>query len=44
MEEKNKKCSSKKHTEIDAISYCQNCKKYMCNKCHNYHIELLDDH
>ena len=28
-----KKCSAKKHSEIAAIYYCQDCKKFLCNKC-----------
>ena len=44
MEENHKKCSNKKHAEIDAISYCQECKKYFCNKCQNYHTEIFEDH
>ena len=44
MEENHKKCSNKKHAEIEAISYCQECKKYFCNKCQNYHVEIHDDH
>ena len=44
MEENQKKCSNKKHAEIDAISYCQECKKYFCNKCQNQHADLLEDH
>ena len=44
MEEKIKKCSLKKHTEVDAISYCQECKIYLCNKCLNHHKELFDKH
>ena len=39
-----KKCSTKNHSEINAIIYCQKCKKYYCNKCQNYHSEILDDH
>ena len=39
-----KKCSSKKHKEINAISYCENCKIYICNKCQNLHSELFEDH
>ena len=39
-----KKCSAKKHSEFDAICYCQNCKKFLCNKCQNYHLDLLEDH
>ena len=44
MELQKKKCSSNKHPEVDAISYCQECKKYFCNKCQNHHQEILDDH
>ena len=39
-----KKCSSKNHKEFDAISYCQECKIYMCNKCVNYHSILFENH
>ena len=39
-----KKCSNKKHSEIDAINYCVECKLYLCNKCSNYHVELYDNH
>ena len=38
------KCSSKKHNEINAISFCQECNIYMCNKCNNYHSELFENH
>ena len=44
MENKKKKCSFKDHKEIDAISYCQECKVYMCNKCSNYHQGLCENH
>jgi len=45
MENKIKKCSSKKHSEeIDAISYCQECKRSFCNKCQNYHSEIFEEH
>ena len=40
----NKKCSSKDHTEIDAINYCVKCKVYMCKNCSNYHSKLLSEH
>ena len=40
----NIKCSFKDHLNIDAISYCQNCKIYMCNKCINTHSNLFQDH
>ena len=39
-----KKCSSKSHSEIDAIVFCQKCNKYMCNKCQNYHSEMFYEH
>ena len=38
------KCSSKKHEEIDAIIFCQECRVYMCNKCENFHSELFLNH
>ena len=44
MEVQNRKCSLKKHEDIDAISYCQDCRKYLCNKCQNNHFEYLEDH
>ena len=44
MEIQNPKCSSSKHSEINAVSYCPECKKYLCNKCQNLHNELLEDH
>ena len=37
-------CTSKKHKELNAISYCQECGINMCNKCQNYHSELFADH
>ena len=42
--ENTKKCSSKKHTDINAISYCQECNIFMCNKCINHHDEVLEFH
>ena len=44
MDNQKKKCSSKKHSEIDAISYCQECKLFLCNKCQNLHSELHENH
>ena len=35
MDNKKKKCSFIEHKEIDAINYCAECKRYMCNKCSN---------
>ena len=42
--ENKKKCSNKKHSEINAISYCSECNIYLCNKCLNIHIEYLETH
>jgi len=44
MDNQKKKCNSKNHSEINAIIYCNECKKYFCNKCHNYHSEMFNDH
>ena len=44
MEIRNEKCSSIKHAEINAVSYCPECKKYFCNKCQNFHSEIFGDH
>ena len=43
-ENKAKKCSSKKHVEIDAIYYCLECRVYMCNKCETFHSDLFPNH
>jgi len=42
--DKNKKCSFKEHKNIDAVSYCQDCKIYICNKCLSYHKGFFDSH
>ena len=44
MEFQKKKCSSKKHEEIEANLYCQQCRLYMCNKCEKLHSELFQNH
>ena len=44
MEIRNAKCSSSKHAEVDAISFCPDCKKYFCNKCQNFHSEIFENH
>ena len=41
MKNQNKKCSAKDHQDINAISYCQKCNIYMCNKCENLHSKLF---
>ena len=38
------KCSNKKHSDINAIKFCIECNLYLCNKCVNYHSELIDSH
>ena len=42
--EDNQKCSNKLHKEVDSISFCEQCKMFMCNKCLNYHKELFENH
>ena len=42
--EKHKKCSTKKHIDINAISFCLECNIFMCNKCANYHNEIFEQH
>ena len=44
MEDNKKKCSNEEHINIDAISYCENCKIYICNKCSNLHQGLFKKH
>ena len=39
-----KKCSSEEHKEINAISFCPECRIYMCNKCENLHSPLFKKH
>ena len=39
-----KKCSNKKHLELNAINYCARCDLYLCNKCTNNHNEYLETH
>ena len=40
----NKKCSYSAHKELDAISFCEQCKIFMCSKCLNYHNGLFENH
>ena len=42
--ENQKKCFTEEHKETDAISYCPECRIYMCNKCDNAHSSLLKNH
>ena len=44
MEIQNEKCSSSKHTEKKAISFCPECIKFFCNMCQNFHAEMFKDH
>ena len=40
----NKKCTSESHEEINATSFCSECKIYMCNKCDKIHSSLIKNH
>ena len=42
--ESHRKCSNKKHSDINAITFCLECNLYLCNKCTNIHLEYLDTH
>ena len=44
MNKKTRKCFKEEHKEIDAICFCQECKKYMCNKCEKFHSDFFKDH
>ena len=44
MEIQRKKCSSNKHSNINAITFCYQCQKYLCNKCQNFHSDLYENH
>ena len=44
MENFKTKCSSKEDENINAISYCGECKIYMCNKCEKLHTKLFLNH
>ena len=42
--EKEIKCFTDEHKEINAISFCGECKIYMCNKCDNIHSSFFKKH
>ena len=44
MDDSKKKCSSKEHENIEANSYCHECKIYICKKCENIHSILFQNH
>ena len=44
MDNLNKKCSFKDHQEVNANSYCRECKIFMCNKCEAHHSSLFLNH
>ena len=44
MNDLNKKCSSKEHENIEANSYCHECKIYICKKCEKFHSILFQNH
>ena len=37
-------CSSKDHSEISVVSFCQKCEIYMCSKCDSIHSSLCPNH
>ena len=37
------RCSSLNHKEIEVLSFCNDCKLYMCNKCEKLHYELFQN-
>ena len=39
-----KKCSSKEHSDINAINFCQKCEIFMCHKCDIFHSNLFSRH
>ena len=39
-----KKCDSKKHEKINAISFCRDCRLYICDKCQIIHEESYNHH
>ena len=44
MKKQGHKCASIKHGDIEANNYCLECKIYLCNKCQNFHSEILQNH
>jgi len=42
--DKQKKCPLKSHSDNNAISYCQKCEIYMCNKYDKDHSDLCTNH
>ena len=44
MEEEKKKCFKMEHKDMNAISYCEDCKIYICNNCLFHHHELFSTH
>ena len=44
MEDQKKKCHYIGHLEIDAITYCNECKIYMCKECNNIHSKRSPEH
>ena len=44
METKINYCSAKDHQEIKSISFCQECRVYMCENCKKVHSDLYNHH
>jgi len=44
MEQSKKYCSLPGHSKNKAISFCSECKLFMCNKCENQYSEICKNH
>ena len=44
MDYQKQKCSLEEHKESEAISYCQECNIFMCNKCDKVHLSIRKNH
>ena len=44
MEKIVEKCSFIDHNQVNACSFCEECKVYLCNKCTNYHNGIFRNH
>ena len=44
MDNQKQKCSLEEHKESEAISYCQECNIFMCNKCDKVHLSIRKNH
>ena len=42
LKKNNRKITCKKHSETEAVWYCKECKRYMCEKCKTAHDDFFD--